>query len=150
MSTLLEIAKDVIKKNHKKNKALAFNELWKKTAQQAKIKDVNDEDNISEFYMALLQDPNFIKVNGNEWTLKEFHTYSDVEKMSEPVYQTEEFEIPEGSYDEFMSKYEISELKHKGRNSDTTAMDLEELESEGIDEDDLIDDEDVEYDDLEE
>ena len=149
MTNLLEIAKDVIRKNHKKNKAVAFNDLWKKAASQAKIKDVNDEEQISDFYILLLQDPNFIKINGNEWTLKEFHTFSEVEKMSEPIYQTEEFTIAEDNYQEFMSEYEKSELKHKGRNSDTTAMDLEELENSSIDEDDLLDD-DVEYDDIEE
>ncbi len=135
MSNLLEIAKEVIIKNHKKNMAIDFNTLWTKTASQAKIKDAKDEDMIAEFYMELLQDPNFIKTNDNEWTLKQFHTFQEVEQMSAINFKTEEFEIGEENYQEFMSKYEISELKHKGRNSETTSLDLDSLDA--TDEDDV-------------
>ncbi len=144
MSNLLEIAKNVIIKDHKKNKAIDFNTLWNKTASQAKIKDPSDEDMVAEFYMELLQDPNFIKTNDNEWTLKQFHTYSEVEQMSGNNFKTEEFEIGEENYQEFMSKYEISELKHKGRNSETTSLDLESLENQDDDEtEEMLEEEDV-------
>ncbi len=144
MTNLLEIAKEVIINNHKKNKAIDFNTLWSKTAAQAKIKNTSDDDMIAEFYMELLQDPNFIKTNDNEWTLKQFHTYSEVEQMSASNYKTEEFEIGEENYQEFMSKYEISELKHKGRNSETTSLDLEGLDQVDDDEetDELLADDD--------
>lgn len=151
MNNMLVIAKEVIEKNQKKNKAVPFDELWKKTAVIAKIKNVNDDDLISEFYMELLEDPSFIKLTNNEWTLKEFYTYNEVEKMSANFYKTEEFEINEGDYDKFMSKYEINELKHKSRNSDTTALDLDELENEDMNLDDedssSNDDNDQDYDD---
>ncbi len=143
MINLLEIAKEVIINNHKKNKAIDFNTLWSKTAAQAKIKNASDDDMVAEFYMELLQDPNFIKTNDNEWTLKQFHTYSEVEQMSANNYKTEEFEIGEENYQEFMSKYEISELKHKGRNSETTSLDLESLDQDDEDEDDILDDDEL-------
>ncbi len=145
MSNLLEIAKEVIINNHKKNKAIDFNTLWTKTAAQAKIKDTKDEDAIAEFYMELLQDPNFIKTSDNEWTLKQFHTFQEVEQMSANNFKTEEFEIGEENYQEFMSKYEISELKHKGRNSETTSLDLDSLDGDGEEDetDEMIDDEDI-------
>ncbi len=142
MSNLLEIAKEVISNNNKKNKAIDFNTLWSKTAAQAKIKNTSDDDTIAEFYMELLQDPDFIKTNENQWTLKQFHTYSEVEQMSANNYKTEEFEIGEENYQEFMSKYEISELKHKGRNSETTSLDLEGLERGDDDDDTMLDDDD--------
>lgn len=135
MNELLTIAKEVIIKHHKKNKAMSFNDLWKKTASIAKMNS-NDDDLISEFYLLLLEDPNFIKLTNNEWTLKQFFSYSEVEKMSGNVYKTDEFEINEGEYDKFMSKYEINELKHNSRNSDTAALELEEFENEDLVEDD--------------
>lgn len=144
MNDLLITAREIILKNHKKNMAISFDELWKKTANSTGRK-VNDDDLMSEFYLALLQDPNFIKLTNNEWTLKQLHTYSDVEKMSANIYKTEEFEIAEGDYDQFMSKYEINELKHKSRNSDTTALDLDELENDG--DDSQVDAMEIEFDD---
>lgn len=149
MNNLLLIAKEVIEKHHKKNMAVDFKELWKKTAANAKIKNPNNDDLISEFYIAILEDPNFIKINDNEWTLKKFHTFSEVEKMSSPIYATEEFEVNEGNYEEFMSKYEISELKHKGRNSETAAMELDEIENVDDDEN-MLEGDDLAFDEEEE
>lgn len=148
MTKLLEIAKDVILNHHnKKNKAINFDTLWTKTAANAKIKDVKDEDMIAEFYMELLQDPNFIKTNDNEWTLKQFHTFQEVEQMSANNFKTEEFEIGEENYQDYLSKDEIIELKHKGRNSETTSLDLESLDGED-DESTVMLDDDEDSDDL--
>ncbi|MGL4950383.1 MAG: DNA-directed RNA polymerase subunit delta [Mycoplasma sp.] len=124
MNNELGIARETILNTKNANNSVKFEKLWKTVCSKCKTLKEDNEDQSSDFYISLLEDPHFIKLNNNEWTLKELFAYDDVKKISTPIYATEEFEINEDEYANYLSDIELKELKNKSKGSVTSALDI--------------------------
>lgn len=126
MNKKLSTAREIISNLKSSKNSIAFQKLWETVCHKLKISEGVGKETASDFYIDLLEDPSFIKLNNNEWTLKELFTYDDVKKINSPVYPTEEFEINEEEYSEYLSNYEIMQLKEKKVDA-TTSLDLNDM-----------------------
>lgn len=155
MNQQLQTAKDIILNLKNNKKSIAFDKLWKNVCTKLKIRDEQCEILEPDFYITLLEEPCFIKLTSNEWTLKELFSYDDVKKITAPAYNTEEFEINEDEYQNYMSNIELKELAKKklhGNSSDgldadghisllDAADDTKQLDDEDADENEIEGDE---------
>lgn len=126
MNKKLSIAREIITHLKSSKNSISFQKLWESVCHKLKISEDIGKETASDFYIDLLEDPSFIKLNNNEWTLKELFSYDDVKKINSPVYPTEEFEINEEEYSEYLSNYEIMQLKEK-KVDVTASLDLNDM-----------------------
>lgn len=126
MEKEIALARTIILSLKTKQKVISFTQLCKNVCSKLKMKPEAFEEIVTDFYIALLEDPDFIKLNNNDWTLKEFYNFDEVQKIISPVYVTEEFEINEDEYKEYLSSQEIKELNSK-KIRESSALDLREM-----------------------
>ncbi len=88
---MIDIAFDSLKA---KNKAVVFINLWNEVCEAAGFTQAQAEDNIAQFYSDLSLDDRFVCIEGNQWDLRERHTYNEV------VIDTEDILIDEESDDD--------------------------------------------------
>ncbi|MGL4948581.1 MAG: DNA-directed RNA polymerase subunit delta [Mycoplasma sp.] len=131
MNLELETAREIILKTKNASNSIKFDKLWKGVCAKCKNLSELNEEQSSDFYISLLESPNFIKLNSNEWTLKELFALDEVKKISSPVYTTEEFEINEDDYANYLSDIELKEMKEeKEEKISTPVIDLDDESTE--------------------
>lgn len=63
---------------HKKKKPVPFPKLWSEVCQLKGFNELQEEENIAQFYSDLSIDERFVCIGKNEWDLRMRHTFDEV------------------------------------------------------------------------
>lgn len=94
---MVDVAYDLLKT---KKKAVVFIKLWEELCQMMAFTKQQEEDNIAQFYSDLSLDDRFVNVGGNQWDLRERHTYKEVVVDTEDILIDESDDDDNDNYDE--------------------------------------------------
>lgn len=99
---------DVAYRNLKrKRKEIIFNKLWKEVYEEIGLSEELGRRKISSFYNALMLDPRFISLEGNQWDLRE--RYAEDSLKIDPEL-TDDYEDYEDFEEEESEEIEEEEL----------------------------------------
>jgi len=118
---LLTNSYNIIKNLTSEDKQISFNELWKEVVKVSNISEANAENQIGNFYTDLLESPEFILTENKLWTIREFVTKDQFNKISNLLF-INHTNIVEEDFKKHMSKTEIEEMESEKEVSDITPI----------------------------